>query len=280
MNPTPFPNLDLPLVDVTTGRINKGWYQLLASMYLLLGGTNPVSTPDLAVISSLMDENFAAAIEIEKGLDALATGNAANDSQARVTELANGLQDLLNAVSQQDALAAQVAELKNTLDALANEVPADSGIGRAELVKRLHDIETFLAFLNDGPFGTLATQNANNVNISGGTLSGITVDQSPWIVPTLINSWTNYNSTSGQPAGYYKDPNGIVHLRGFLRLATVNTTAFVLPAGYLPAYMQEFVCASNGVYGQVSVNPNGNVNIEVQGTYWIDLGSISYRADQ
>lgn len=115
MNPTPFPNLDLPFVDTTTGRINKGWYQLLASMYLLLGGPDPVSTPDLAIISGLMDENFAAAIEIEKGLDALATGHAPGESAARIAELTKALEATLNAMALHDRIAAQVAELDKRL---------------------------------------------------------------------------------------------------------------------------------------------------------------------
>lgn len=125
MKPYAFPNLDLPLVDPQTGRINKGWYQLLSSMYLLLGGSDPVSTPDLAVQAGQMDENFSATIELENSVEAFRNGQ-----------------------SMDDALLAQFAEVAKVLnDALANlTTAAESSARIAELEKRLADMELSAAF--------------------------------------------------------------------------------------------------------------------------------------
>lgn len=152
MNPTPFPNLDLPLVDPDTGKISKGWYQLLSSMYLLLGGSNPVSTPDLGVMAGLMDENFSSAIEIEN------TQNA-----------------LRNALALDDAVLPRMAELKATLEEIRNAQAAlsDATARVSELSKRVADVEVAQSFSGE-PYGPV-TLTASGVQ--AGTYQGLTVDQ-------------------------------------------------------------------------------------------------------
>lgn len=179
MNPTSFPNLDLPLVDLDTGRINKGWYQLLASMYLLLGGTSPVSTPDLAVISGLMDENFAAAIEIEKGLDALATGQAQGESVARLAELSRRIEEIGYQVSQQENLAALTAELMKVItDAQAViNLHASAEARVAELGKRLNDLELTAAFSH--PSQAASALNGRTVTTAPAAGSGAALPATP-----------------------------------------------------------------------------------------------------
>lgn len=59
----------------------------------------------------------------------------------------------------------------------------------------------------------------------------------PWISPTLTATWVNYG-LGYAPAGYYRDANGIVHLRGMVKDGAAPTTVlFQLPVGYRPEYI-------------------------------------------
>lgn len=49
--------------------------------------------------------------------------------------------------------------------------------------------------------------------------------------PGFQNSWVNSTPT----VAFYKDREGVVHLRGEAELGTHNATIFQLPAGYRPA---------------------------------------------
>lgn len=51
--------------------------------------------------------------------------------------------------------------------------------------------------------------------------------------PSFINSWANY--AGYHSAGYLRDAVGFVHLRGVIKLGSLNNYAFYLPAGYRPA---------------------------------------------
>jgi hypothetical protein len=126
MNPTPFPNLDMPVVDPATGKITKQWYQLIASLYLLLGGPDPVSTPDLGVMSGLMDENFSATIEVENAVNALRNALSLDDALlARIVELEKRLNDL-----ELGAAFEQQGQTTNTLTGATTAIPpAGNGIG-------------------------------------------------------------------------------------------------------------------------------------------------------
>lgn len=58
-----------------------------------------------------------------------------------------------------------------------------------------------------------------------------------WTAPTLLNNWANFGA-GWQPAGYLKDADGFVHLRGVITNAVgtlAGTNMFVLAAGYRPA---------------------------------------------
>jgi hypothetical protein len=72
---------------------------------------------------------------------------------------------------------------------------------------------------------------------AGGALSGTFPDPGlaslPPITPitTFVNGWKNLGSED-DPAGYYKDALGIVHLTGAIDGGTVPGYAFTLPSGY------------------------------------------------
>lgn len=53
--------------------------------------------------------------------------------------------------------------------------------------------------------------------------------------PAFQNSWQNRTGTADEPLGFYKDHEGIVHLRGRIIGGSPNNGIFQLPAGYRPA---------------------------------------------
>lgn len=105
-----------------------------------------------------------------------------------------------------------------------------------------------------------------------------------WLTPTLLNSWTQYASSTTR--GYFKDPVGVVHLRG--RLVTTGasgTTAFQLPAGYRSdsSYPRFALPAANGttpVAAFVIIDPSGNVNITyASGATDVSINGVTFLAE-
>lgn len=103
------------------------------------------------------------------------------------------------------------------------------------------------------------------------------------IAPTLLNSWVNFGGgTHG--AGYYKDPNGRVWLRGFVKDGSVDLAIFNLPAGYRPTNTLLF--AAYGYEGgartmtRVDVTPAGDVIERFAINDQLSLEGLSFLAEQ
>lgn len=110
-----------------------------------------------------------------------------------------------------------------------------------------------------------------------------------WRSPTLINGWVERIDPLGggftAPVGFYKDPLGIVHLRGRVRSGAISVPIFVLPQSHRPPHSFSFTAAANpsgSTFGLafVRVFANGEV---VSGTTisgsasWLELQSIQFR---
>lgn len=123
-----------------------------------------------------------------------------------------------------------------------------------------------------------------NISLSGNmTLSGAIV-QDDWIAPTLLNGWINYAS-GYNPAGYFRDKQGIVHLRGLVKMGTLvgavaNSIIFTLPLGFQPQYRELHAVQTNpNTIGRCDIDASGNV-ICVQGNQgWFSLDGITFRAE-
>jgi hypothetical protein len=92
--------------------------------------------------------------------------------------------------------------------------------------------------------------------------------------------WTNVGA-GFQPAGFYKDPFGTVHLQGDVqRTAGSDATIFQLPAGYCPAGgIEDFPAyGDGGTAAGVAVRPDCSVVFVAGTTTFIGLGAISFRA--
>ncbi len=106
---------------------------------------------------------------------------------------------------------------------------------------------------------------------------------------TFQNGWSDYGLNQN-PAGFYKDSFGIVHLSGGMHSGTLGVTAFALPAGYRPSGVSVFpVISSTGGGGAGAVVPadlsvtgfDGTVVVETGGNNaFVGLDGITFRATQ
>jgi hypothetical protein len=104
--------------------------------------------------------------------------------------------------------------------------------------------------------------------------------------PPFDLQWTNVgvrNNVAYQPAGFYKDPFGTVHLQGDVWRPNTGSDAviFVLPQGYCPAGGIENFPAygDNGTAAGIAVRSTDCAVVFVAGTTsFIGLGAISFRA--
>ncbi len=143
--------------------------------------------------------------------------------------------------------------------------------------------------------GTSVHYDGGNVGIGtsspGATLEvvGTTIlEQQAWQTPTFQNSWADYGS--GYSAlGYFKDSQGIVHIRGVVAGGSCGYAVFTLPAGYRPGYRTiRTGRAHNGsisfstrtdVLTNGQVVAGGYVGGPVCGTVFYSLDGISFRAE-
>lgn len=103
--------------------------------------------------------------------------------------------------------------------------------------------------------------------------------------------WSNSYDWPQSAAAFYKDPYGVVHLKGKVRCVgnqcTQSSLIFMLPPGYRPAERNVFVTlsdadgAGNGATpARVNVDPDGWVDRTSQlgKTGWLTLDGITFRA--
>lgn len=103
-----------------------------------------------------------------------------------------------------------------------------------------------------------------------------------WISPALSNSWVAYGSPYAGIS--YRVENGIVYLRGMMKLGTTGTTVFTLPPGYRPS-------GTDAIYEVPSNNATARVDILTTGVLqvfgyasggsnaYVSLSGISFPAD-
>jgi hypothetical protein len=96
--------------------------------------------------------------------------------------------------------------------------------------------------------------------------------------PAFQNSWTNESPTSEVTTAFYKDPFGIVHLKGLVT-GGANGTIFTLPVGYRPSKnLISLMWRASGT-GEVIIYSLGDVYIAT-GTGAGDLDSITFRVNE
>jgi hypothetical protein len=96
--------------------------------------------------------------------------------------------------------------------------------------------------------------------------------------PFFQNGWTNEDPGTTVTAGFYKDPFGVVHLKGAIVSGT-NAPVFTLPAGYRPGLALSETIARTSGPSQIGISPNGAV-VPFTGSGAVSLDGISFRAGE
>lgn len=97
--------------------------------------------------------------------------------------------------------------------------------------------------------------------------------------PAFANSWVNFGA-SWETAGFFKDANQIVRLKGLIKSGVITAGAFVLPVGYRPAQDAIFATAVSGAAGELRVLTNGFVIPQAGNNTYFSLAGITFRAAQ
>lgn len=130
------------------------------------------------------------------------------------------------------------------------------------------------------PSGAVPLSAATFDHIEQGIVDASTPEA--WITPTLLNAWAHYG-TPFSGARYYKDPLGIVRLKGLVQSGTVagdsTGNIFTLPAGYRPTEQRVIVTISNGAIARLDVLTDGSVRAVSGSNVWFSLDGVSFRAE-
>ncbi|QMV42972.1 hypothetical protein [Cohnella cholangitidis] len=108
--------------------------------------------------------------------------------------------------------------------------------------------------------------------------------QGQWITPTLVGGWVD-SSGVYEVAGYRKDDQGNVMLRGAIKSGTAGTVAFTLPAGYRPKLALPWVTlgsdGTNRSFGNIDIKANGEVTINIPtSNALVSLNGIMFQAER
>lgn len=101
--------------------------------------------------------------------------------------------------------------------------------------------------------------------------------------PTLGVGWASDTTGIKAVPGYYKDAEGVVHLKGNLvkTSSARDNVAFILPAGYRPNRGGFYLVASpapNAYWGVLYIHMEGHVRFILQpGHEWISLDGVSFK---
>lgn len=174
-----------------------------------------------------------------------------------------------------------------TLGAVPNATYATTA-GRAATAANARHATTAGSAAPSGAAGGALSGNYPSPSIANGAVtSAMLAPAEEWHAATLQGYfWGNYDPPY-EPAAYFKDQLGIVHLRGAVKNisnAQVNGGTlfylFKLPVGYRPANWEVFVDVNTNVFGTVDVTPDGTVasfsNTPASG--FITLDGITFQA--
>ncbi len=93
--------------------------------------------------------------------------------------------------------------------------------------------------------------------------------------------WANWDGTIANTAGFFRDPFGIVHLRGRMDSGgNPCETVFTLPAGYRPGNGEMQIAASElgpFVPARIHIEADGAVRVVEGGTAELSLDGITFR---
>ena len=96
-----------------------------------------------------------------------------------------------------------------------------------------------------------------------------------WVAATFTNSWAQ---VSGTPTvSYFKDQNGIVHLKGSASGGTASSSIFTLPSGFAPTVTNlRFPSVNSGTVAYITITNSGTVTSSNSGNTYVSLDGISF----
>lgn len=104
--------------------------------------------------------------------------------------------------------------------------------------------------------------------------------------PAFQSGSTNYDAANFSTAAFYKDPLGVVHLKGTVHSGTAGTPIFTLPPGYRPAKSETFATVGGSntfadilVRGISDSTGVGRVDLQSGNPAFVTLDGISFRAE-
>lgn len=110
------------------------------------------------------------------------------------------------------------------------------------------------------------------------------VTDSGWTVLTFSNSWVSYDGGASQETPMYRLLNGVVYVKGLMKLGSAGLTAFTLPAGYRPTKRRKFIAAANGGTCELNLLTDGTVvpNGYTSGATnaYVSLDTMTFIAEQ
>lgn len=148
--------------------------------------------------------------------------------------------------------------------------------------RRSARIETYLADLESGQqseIRRLINRISDIEKLVSDRHDPVKVRVEKFITPTLLNSWVEFSAFN--TTGYYKDPYGIVRIKGLVKDGVVGaaTPIFTLPVGYRPSALVIIpAVGGSNTFARLNVAVNGDVSVEVGSNVFMSLDSISFRA--
>lgn len=96
--------------------------------------------------------------------------------------------------------------------------------------------------------------------------------------PAVQGTWTNFQQ-GYQYCGFWKDPQGHVHLQGVVNNGAAGTTIFTLPPGYRPGFIEVFSAQVQAGLARVDVTPAGLViGYGGGGVNYVSLSGLTFLA--
>lgn len=104
-------------------------------------------------------------------------------------------------------------------------------------------------------------------------------DTTDWSALPLQNGWLN-NSADHAPLGYWKDREGIVHLRGLVKSGTMGSAIGTLPVGFRPSKRYLKIAVSANASGRLDVMPDGRLIPTLASNTWFSIDGTSFVGEQ
>lgn len=100
-----------------------------------------------------------------------------------------------------------------------------------------------------------------------------------WATPAYLGTWVSFDAATYAPARYRKTSEGIVIIQGLVKLGTIGTAVFNLPAGYRPSKRLIFPAISNGAIGRLDILTTGDVTPFAGNNTYFALDGITFPAE-